>query len=1112
MSDDRSAQSERRARIWAETLEKIRAAYARVGPLVPPAFGEAPSVWVAWARRVLEVSPGTAYRRVRGVRARAWLHPDKFRGVAVALSCPERVGVHFAAELLWFRYSLAVDALEFSDRRLQRVSDWCPHVGGPSSGPNYESWVPWPARRGGAAWGRWRARQATWVRTQLDAVLGQLANPDFLGQRQALQRRRRVLAGFLEGRVWAPGVEPPECADEVREQQQERRRRRREVRQQQRQRQQQERDRREAEARRARAHATAAAAARAAAAAERAAEFARAARRCSPDFLRQLAEAIAWRWRRWKEAQRAVVDPRSPPLVPPPQQRLADPDSPWGQLDHVPVRDLAVCRFRTYESVPRDLRARVAKALGDVLRRLFAFPADLLDPQCTTKSARERSRALKWLLGFWQLFLRRVTSNRGRRRRPLERRLTQWENRDFAALVAEWRTDCDNQPAPKPRGERGLESQVDSAVALIEEGQISRGVRFLHSAAQGLGVAGLDEEGVLEQLRLKHPRRRTPVRSFSYYGVPRSGPLDMDDVVVRKGRKLRRRVGVGADGGRNEHIRAVLACHGDMDADSTGDLLSQFASEWAGGVLPRWYYAHSLAARLVALEKRKVGRRELKPVRPIGVGSAVHRLVASAVVEHAKAVFLRLLAPIQVAVNVKSAADKLVFGLRALQQQHAAEAGLRKIDIVNAFNEFDRHRVIELIADKRQYLSQVAAWGAAQVAELQALLPVVWAMLSVAPELVGEGGAGIAIRSWSGGVQGNPLLPALFCVGLHPALHSAQLRLKEHADWAVVRAQMDDAYLLGPVDVLDEVEGELRRALRGAGMRVDDGKWLTWAAPDVRRRVVAEREEAGLPPWAWGAALVKDGERRFATAGGQDGELQEGGWRVCGYGLHIQGVPVGERPFVDGEVRRLVCVAEKKVTLVRDVLVHSKYRHHLHTANVYCFAPLLDHLLRSSFPDDVIGPFARFDAVIKSTAQLALGLQLSDSLVCERSRLPPRRGGLLLRERGGSRAFLPHVAFWSGAASALSAFADRHNDAGALTQAGFLPELAAFVGPDSFGGGCDVPFRRVLQSGGRLGDSLLRSWQRLQVLARVAEVDGYVGLLAADAASVAYAERHLQAS
>ena len=64
----------------------------------------------------------------------------------------------------------------------------------------------------------------------------------------------------------------------------------------------------------------------------------------------------------------------------------------------------------------------------------------------------------------------------------------------------------------------------------------------------------------------------------------------------------------------------------------------------------------------------------------------------------------------------------------------------------------------------------------------------------------------------------------------------------------------------------------------------------------------------------------------------------------------------------------MVLRAEKKVRLVRDVLACTEYRHHLHTANVYCFAPLLDYLLRSSFPDDVRQPLVRFDAVIKSTA------------------------------------------------------------------------------------------------------------------------------------------------
>jgi hypothetical protein len=49
---------------------------------------------------------------------------------------------------------------------------------------------------------------------------------------------------------------------------------------------------------------------------------------------------------------------------------------------------------------------------------------------------------------------------------------------------------------------------------------------------------------------------------------------------------------------------------------------------------------------------------------------------------------------------------------------------------------------MRLIAAKEggaAYARQVEAWGEEQVRQLQAMLPVVWAMLSVAPELVKEG-------------------------------------------------------------------------------------------------------------------------------------------------------------------------------------------------------------------------------------------------------------------------------------------------------------------------------------------------------------------------------------
>jgi hypothetical protein len=43
----------------------------------------------------------------------------------------------------------------------------------------------------------------------------------------------------------------------------------------------------------------------------------------------------------------------------------------------------------------------------------------------------------------------------------------------------------------------------------------------------------------------------------------------------------------------------------------------------------------------------------------------------------------------------------------------------------------------------------------------------------------------------------------------------------------------------------------------------------------------------------------------------------------------------------------------------------------------------------------------------------------------QRARLPPEKTGLLLQQRGGLVAFLPHAAFWGGAARALPSFANR---------------------------------------------------------------------------------------
>jgi hypothetical protein len=163
------------------------------------------------------------------------------------------------------------------------------------------------------------------------------------------------------------------------------------------------------------------------------------------------------------------------------------------------------------------------------------------------------------------------------------------------------------------------------------------------------------------------------------------------------------------------------------------------------------------------------------------------------------------------------------------------------------------------------------------------MLPVVWAMLSVAPELVKEGGESAGFHSEIGGTQGFPPTPIFFCIALHPHVRAAEKRLKEHADWSVVRAQIDDAYLAGPVAALDEGEEGLRADLVDAGLRLDRANWLTYAEPAVRMVVTHVRNAQGLEPWAWVAVSVqRGGVISFASVDGLEEEKE--GDRAVEYG------------------------------------------------------------------------------------------------------------------------------------------------------------------------------------------------------------------------------------
>jgi hypothetical protein len=55
------------------------------------------------------------------------------------------------------------------------------------------------------------------------------------------------------------------------------------------------------------------------------------------------------------------------------------------------------------------------------------------------------------------------------------------------------------------------------------------------------------------------------------------------------------------------------------------------------------------------------------------------------------------------------------------------------------------------------------------------------------------------------------------------------------------------------------VEADLRADLKAKGMKIDAGKWQSYALPDERRRIGEQRAQGGgggwVEPWLWGAVV-----------------------------------------------------------------------------------------------------------------------------------------------------------------------------------------------------------------------------------------------------------------
>ena len=389
------------------------------------------------------------------------------------------------------------------------------------------------------------------------------------------------------------------------------------------------------------------------------------------------------------EAAAAAAAAQAPifvqPELPPAEPVAAPTAGEWEEIDDISAVDCCLSVFSRLDDVPRAFTTHWARATVDVLEYVSDAQA--------RGDAVALTRGLKWFLVYHDMLLRTRAHHRvGRRSGPsdhiFEDRFRWWREGQRGRLVLLWSAERDRALARRlaraPRGAEDPQAQqarcLQRAITLIEDGELSRACRLLHDS----GMAPLTP-GVVDQLRRKHPPRRTPMPA-ELPGVFSRITVSLTETF----RKLRRRRGTGPSGMRNEYLRALAAHFDDPRASQVMPRYDAFATSLANAELPSWFYLLYGSSRLVPLVKAAAREPGGDPdARPVAVGEAGLCAITRTVYAEAAAVLAGYLAPQQVAVGVPGGLDILVHGVRAYLRAQPEHVVVR-LDLRNAYNEIDR--------------------------------------------------------------------------------------------------------------------------------------------------------------------------------------------------------------------------------------------------------------------------------------------------------------------------------------------------------------------------------------------------------------------------------------
>ena len=422
-----------------------------------------------------------------------------------------------------------------------------------------------------------------------------------------------------------------------------------------------------------------------------------------------------------------------------------------------------------------------------------------------------------------------------------------------------------------------IEQRAIRAETFVQVGELSHARQVLEG-----GDLAPRNQTTLDALRdeirrLANPREPMPAELTNFV-LPRAFELD-ESKFNRNLRSSRRGAAAGPSGMTMEHLRPLLD-----DARS----------------LHSFFFPHSVVdlvrlGRLTALTKPDGG------VRGIVAGDVVRRLVARTMSQQWGPAVERATSPYQYAMTTKAGCECITHALQGLTELDP-EATITSIDGVGAFDLISR-------------LQRVSAEA----------VPFARMFYGRRSEYLWESDSGEVhnIPQGEGGERGDAMMPLLFPLGQHGALHDASRTL--------------DTYYVSKPARVGPIYGSLVNALwRNAGIRIHVGKTQIWNQAGIR------------PP-------ICDALERSARAVDTTTTVWRGSMLPTDrQGIKLLGTPLGHPDFVARHLRSVTeehQVLLQRIPRVRDL--QSAWLLLLH-----CASARANHFLRAVDPSSS-GDFAR---------------------------------------------------------------------------------------------------------------------------------------------------------